>query len=198
MVRPDALLLLTAAATTSEALTAHPPLMRMSSLPRRAAWRISGQPMLADEGSETSEEIAALEAKLKALKIAEAEKDALRARDAAAYEAENALSGDEVKEFDPTTLSFRKKVANTRVAPPSELLSESWKESDDKEAASEGGGGMGIVGPVIGILGLIAFSFVPIGNVDIEVGEQRVAVESTAAIRERYSVVQSGADESGE
>ena len=146
-------------------------------------------PLLADDADTSAEEIAALEERLKQLKIAEAEKEAMQARAAAAYEADNALSEDEVSQFDPTTLSFRKKVANTRVAPPSELLSESWK-SEEEEGAGGGGGGLAsVVGPVVGLLALVAFSQIPIGDVSIEVGEQNVGVESTAALRERYSKI---------
>ena len=149
-------------------------------------------PLLADDADTSAEEIAALEERLKQLKIAEAEKEAMQARAAAAYEADNALSEDEVSQFDPTTLSFRKKVANTRVAPPSELLSESWKSEEEEEEGAGGGGGGGlasVVGPVVGLLALVAFSQIPIGDVSIEVGEQNVGVESTAALRERYSKI---------
>jgi len=130
-----------------------------------------------------NEEIAELEARLAELKAAEAAAPQPEAEEAAEPLA-NAAS--QPKGFDSTTLSFRSKVANVKGPAPSELLSESWKEQDEP---SEGGGSLvTVLGGLVTLVALIAFSQVPIGTEVETFNDGRSAnVESPADIRARYA-----------
>ena len=87
--------------------------------------------------------------------------------------------------FDPTTLSYRSRVAADKSKPPSEFLSEAWKEDEGK------GGGIGGVLPVVGgavlLVLLLALSQVPYQPKNyLDVGEQAVPVETPAQLKARY------------
>mmetsp|Transcript_26995 Transcript_26995/g.84449 ORF Transcript_26995/g.84449 Transcript_26995/m.84449 type:complete len:199 (+) Transcript_26995:82-678(+) len=142
---------------------------------------------------EADDEIAALEAKLAEAKRAKEEAERARLREEAEVRRAAAeLSGDLDEGFDFNTLSSRKKVAAVKAPPPPEFLSESWKEEEAGE-----GGGLGLVNLAGGaalVLGLIAFSQVPVGsNLDLATyGGGTVAVESPEQIRQRYGEVAGG------
>ena len=134
------------------------------------------RPGLAGPRMQNEEEIAELEARLAGLKKAK-EEEAEAERLASIVP----LTADEVKEFDATTFSYRKKVANVKEANiADELLSESWKEEE---------GAPGIGGFVLPIVGaaviFVALALVPSGNNEIYVGSQPVMLESADSIRAR-------------
>ena len=141
--------------------------------------------LLATEAADSNEEIAELEARLAALKQAEAAKAAeaeeaeARAWVDAAKSRDVEPSGPGAESFDASTMSVRKKVANIDGPPPDELLSESWKEAED--AGFD-------VGPVLkgaaAAAVLFAFSLVPAGNnIDLQ---PTPTIESPAEIKARY------------
>ena len=158
--------------------------------------------------AEGDDEIAALEKRLSELKRAEAEKQALeeaaRLKEATAREQDAAEALASEPEFDLTTMSSRRKVANGKAAPPVEFLSESWKEG---EAGDEGssvsdtggvGGGFPIAqvgGGLLALLLLIAFAQVPIGQGELDkvtYGGAPTRLESADEIRARYERVTGG------
>eukprot|EP00320_Phaeocystis_rex_P014676 CAMPEP_0119075298 /NCGR_PEP_ID=MMETSP1178-20130426/79018_1 /TAXON_ID=33656 /ORGANISM="unid sp, Strain CCMP2000" /LENGTH=185 /DNA_ID=CAMNT_0007057511 /DNA_START=18 /DNA_END=575 /DNA_ORIENTATION=+ len=144
--------------------------------------RIS-RPGFAGPRMQNEEEIAELEARLAELKKAKEEEE-----EAARLAARVPLSAEEVKEFDATTFSYRKKVANVKDANiASELLSESWKE--EEEAPSIGGSVLPVVG---GVLLFVVLALVPSGAGDnyIQVGDQNVQYESPEQIRARYAGIE--------
>ena len=123
--------------------------------------------MVADD-----DEIAALEARLAALKekqaaAAVAAPEPVTTAEAAGATEEVAAAEAKLAElkggFDMTTLSNRKRVAAIQdSAMPTELLSESWKEEDDD---SGGGGGLVVgIGGVVAAVALLALSQVPVGS----------------------------------
>ena len=134
----------------------------------------------------SEDEIAELEEKLaraKAAAAAKAEEDERAAMAAAAAARAAAVErGDDLNEFDAATLSFRKKVAATQLAPPDELLSEAWKESTEDGVAFDAGGAikLGLV-----TIGIIALALIPTG--DQNVGQAPAAPLPTAQqIRSKY------------
>ena len=135
--------------------------------------------------AETDAEIAALEAKLAALK------ETKQAEDEVADMPE-AMLGEQEDGFDFSTLSSRKKVAVTQQAAPSELLSEAWKEDDTDQAGSPI---ISIVQADVGLLvaaGLFAFAQVPVGQSGLDsvtYGGKETRLESAAEIRARYESI---------
>ena len=129
------------------------------------------------------DEIAALEARLAELKQRAAEEDAAETAAAQAVVASNQVL-EEIDDFDATTLSYRKRVANVK-AVPSEFLSEAWKQ---EEATSAGTTGAALPALAL-LLVIIALSQVPT-SLDIDsIGSQAVRLETPAEIRARYSEV---------
>tara|TARA_B100000524_G_scaffold242976_1_gene130095 strand:- start:582 stop:1241 length:660 start_codon:yes stop_codon:yes gene_type:complete len=129
-----------------------------------------------------NDEIAELEARLAELKAAESSESLV---EAASDPSSIANAASQPKGFDGTTLSYRGKVANVKGPAPSELLSESWKED---EGSSEGGGSLvPVLGTLVALVALVAFSQVPIGTVETFNDGRSASVESPAEIRARYA-----------
>ena len=142
------------------------------------------------QSGSNQDEIAELEARLEALKQAEAE--AVVAKEAAPVEDMDGVEGAMTEMsggFDVTTMSSRKKVASMQGPAPEELLSEAWKESE------AGSGGIPIVqaaGAVAVAIGLVAFSQVPIGQETTDLssfGGRTPTLETPTQIKARYETL---------
>jgi hypothetical protein len=171
--------------------------------------------------SDDEEEIAALEAKLSALKQAKQEEVAEEEAAAAAAAAESFVEADEG--FDFTTMSCapyfpwrpmphhlescavplsglrrvarrnRKKVAASQSAVAAELLSEAWKEEEEEPSA-----GLPVAPLAAAFVLIAAFSQVPIGQENLDLatyGGKEVRLESPSEIKARYDRISGALDE---
>ena len=140
--------------------------------------------------SSTDDEIAALEEKLAELKrTAEADAEAEAEKPEAGEVVAAAEPPPAPRGFEVGTLSNRGKVANMREAPPSEFVSEAWKDVEPEEGA-------GLLPVILGAflaVGFLAASQVPVGN-EVPVGipandGSAGKVMTPEEIRARYSTM---------
>ena len=162
--------------------------------PRRAVQARRWHAPCMQAGSNQEETIAELEARLEALKRAEAEAEAAEvatvASPGAPPESIEGTLTEVAGGFDLTTMSNRKKVASVQGPAPEELLSEAWKESEDGDGA-----GFPLVqaaGAIALAIGLVAFSQVPIGQDTTDLssfGGRAPTLETPMQIKARYETL---------
>lgn len=141
------------------------------------------------------EEIKTLEARLAELK---------RQEDAEAASPEGAEAADLMDQpspapsdpadpagFDATTLSYRKRVSAVKATPPSEFLSEAWKEADEPADAEGSGAAVPLIGTALSVVVFIALAQIPVASelTSFYDGRGSQPVESPAQIRARYEAL---------